>query len=585
MENRPLRQPIICVLGHVDHGKTSFLDAVRGTTVAASEAGGITQRIGATDIPISRFERTAKVFPAMSKLRVPGLLFVDTPGHVAFANMRARGGALADIAILVIDMNEGIMPQTLESINTLKKFKTPFIIVANKIDLVPYAIEVKNTTFGEFIKAQRQEYLDEFDKRFYKLVGQLYEAGFNADRYDRISDFSKTVAIVPVSAKSRVGILDATFVITGLAQRFLENEITLKEDAQARGTIIEVKKEESIGTMLDLILYQGKLKRTGRIALNTKTGPAVTRIKAIFVNKSSRGKDLEEKEKIAAAAAIRLLITDRLDVIPGSPIIGIQGEGEIEKAFGDILAESQPHIETTAEGITIKADALGSLEAFAYEIQEKGIKIRSASIGDISNKDLITVSTINNPMDRVIAGFNVSIMPDAREDMMNFDASVITGNIIYSIVQALEAAIEGRKKAMDESTMKSMPIPSKISIMPEYIFRATKPVIVGVKVFTGRIKVGDTLIKEDGKFGGTIKSIREGQTSKQAADAPSEVAVAIDGVTLNRQIHPGEILFVDIPEGVVRELRKNNLDTSIMETLDEIIRIKRKDNIFWGTRA
>ena len=585
MENRPLRQPIICVLGHVDHGKTSFLDAIRGTTVAASEAGGITQRIGATDIPMSRLERTAKVFPAMSKLRVPGLLFVDTPGHVAFANMRARGGALADIAILVIDMNEGIMPQTVESINTLKKFKTPFIIVANKIDLVPYAIEVKNTTFSEFIKAQRQEYLDEFDKRFYKLVGQLYDAGFNADRYDRITDFAKTVAIVPVSAKSRVGILDATFVITGLAQRFLESEITLKEDAQARGTIIEVKKEESIGTMLDLVLYQGKFRRTGRIALNTKNGPAVTRIKAIFVNRSNRGKDLEERDRISAAAAIRLLITDKLDVIPGSPIIGIQGEGEIEKAFQDILAESQPHIETTAEGITIKADALGSLEAFAYEVQEKGIKIRSASIGDISKKDLITVSTINNPMDRVIAGFNVSVMPDAREDMMSYDASVLTGNIIYSIVQNLEAAIEERKRAMDESTMKNMPIPSKISIMPEYIFRATKPVIVGVKVYTGRIKVGDTLIKEDGKFGGTIKSIREGEISKQAANAPVEVAVAIDGVTLNRQIHPGETLFVDIPEGVVRELRKNNLDTSIMETLDEIIRIKRKENIFWGTRA
>jgi translation initiation factor 5B len=585
MENRPLRQPIICVLGHVDHGKTSFLDAIRGTTVAASEAGGITQRIGATDIPISKLERTAKVFPAMSKLRVPGLLFVDTPGHVAFANMRARGGALADIAILVIDINEGIMPQTIESINTLKKFKTPFIIVANKIDLVPYAIEVKNTTFSEFIKAQRQEYLDEFDKRFYKLVGQLYDAGFNADRYDRITDFAKTVAIVPVSAKSRVGILDATFVITGLAQRFLESEITLKEEAQARGTIIEVKKEESIGTMLDLVLYQGKLKRTGRVALNTKTGPGITRIKAIFVNRSSRGKDLEERDRISAAAAIRLLITDKLDVIPGSPVIGIQSEDEIEKAFQDILAESQPHIETTAEGITIKADALGSLEAFAYEIQEKGIKIRSASIGDISKKDLITVSTINNPMDRVIAGFNVSIMPDARDDMMSYDASVLTGNIIYSIVQDLEVAIEGRKRAMEESTMKSMPIPSKISIMPEYIFRATKPVIVGVKVFTGRIKVGDTLIKEDGKFGGTIKSIREGEISKQAANAPIEVAVAIDGVTLNRQIHPGETLFVDIPEGVVRELRKNNLDNSIMETLDEIIRIKRKENIFWGTRA
>ena len=106
MENSALRQPIICVLGHVDHGKTTLLDAIRGTSVAAGEAGGITQRIGASDIPISQLEKAASSFPAMKKMRIPGLLFVDTPGHVAFSNMRARGGALADIAILVIDIND-----------------------------------------------------------------------------------------------------------------------------------------------------------------------------------------------------------------------------------------------------------------------------------------------------------------------------------------------------------------------------------------------------------------------------------------------------------------------------------------------
>lgn len=125
MDNRQYRQPIVCVLGHVDHGKTSILDAIRGTSVAKKEAGGITQRIGATNIDVTEIEEKARGLLGHGKLKIPGLLFIDTPGHVAFANMRARGGALSDIAILVVDINEGFKPQTIESINILKKFKAP----------------------------------------------------------------------------------------------------------------------------------------------------------------------------------------------------------------------------------------------------------------------------------------------------------------------------------------------------------------------------------------------------------------------------------------------------------------------------
>ena len=585
MEAKTLREPIVCVLGHVDHGKTTLLDAIRGTTIASSEAGGITQRIGATEIPFTHLERVARSFPQLSRIKIPGLLFVDTPGHVAFSNMRARGGALADIAILVIDLNDGIMPQTLESINTLKKFKTPFVIVVNKIDLVPYCVSERNTTFLDFIKKQRQEYLDEFDKRFYKLVGQLFDQGFNCDRFDRISDFSKTVAMVPASARSHIGVMDTIFVIAGLAQRFLEGEITLRENAKGRATVIEVKREESVGTLLDSVLYQGKQSRTDRVAVNTKNGPALSRVKALLVNKSIRSRDLKEKEMVTAAVAVRILIADKIEVLPGSPIILIERDGDIAEAFSEIEKESTPNIELSPSGIMVKADTLGSLEAIAYEISEKDIKIRTASIGDISKKDIINASTVNDRMDRVIVGFNVALSPDAKDENAATDAHVIVGNIIYSIVEDLEKDLERRKHDMLEETKGSIPIPSKIAILPEYIFRATKPVIVGVRVHAGRIKVGDSLIKQDGRYGGTIKSIREGNVSRQFADAPAEVAIAIDGVTLNRQISNEEILYVDIPESVVREVRKGTMDEGIMETLEEIIRIKRKENMFWGTRA
>ena len=582
MNTREYRQPIVCVLGHVDHGKTSILDSIRGTTVAAKEAGGITQRIGATDIALSDIEKRANIPAGKSKLKIPGLLFIDTPGHVAFSNMRARGGALADMAILVVDINEGFKPQTIESINILKKFKTPFVVAANKIDLVPLFTQIRDCSLQQMLKVQREEFVTELDTRLYNLVNRFYEYGLPTERYDRISDFAKNIAIVPMSAKLNIGIPDILMVIAGLAQRYLEKEIEFK-DTFGRGTIIELKKEESLGITLDTVLYQGVLHKGDTIAVNTRGGPATTKIKAMLVNSKGRSKKLLEKEHVYSASGVRILISDKLDVVSGSPII-VLNDGP-EAAFEEILKESRANIALSEHGVTVKADALGSLEAVSYELEQKDIKIRSAEIGDISKRDITDVATLNDPLDRVILGFNVGITPEAQEATLMSDVGVKVGEVIYSLVEDTEKWIKDRKHELDEGRKKRIAVPSKISIIPEYIFRAAKPVIVGVKVYSGRIKVGDTLMKSDGRYGGTIRSIREGEVSKQFADAPSEVAVSIEGVTLNRQIFPEESLYVDIPESVVKELRDEKMDENTMLTLEEIIKIKRKENMFWGTKT
>src|SRR5512136_781993 len=130
------RQPIVSVLGHVDHGKTSLLDFIRGSTVAARESGAITQHIGATEVPIDAIYNICGELLKGKKFSLPGLLFIDTPGHHAFTTLRTRGGSLADIAILLVDINEGFKPQTYESLRILKQYKTPFIIAVNKIDAI-----------------------------------------------------------------------------------------------------------------------------------------------------------------------------------------------------------------------------------------------------------------------------------------------------------------------------------------------------------------------------------------------------------------------------------------------------------------
>ena len=582
MNNRQYRQPIVCVLGHVDHGKTSILDAIRGTIVAKKEAGGITQRIGATDIALSDIEERANIPTGKSKLKIPGLLFIDTPGHVAFSNMRARGGALADIAILVVDINEGFKPQTIESINILKKFKTPFVVAANKIDLIPLFTPTKDKNFQQMLKSQREQYKTELENRLYNLVNKFYEFNLTTERYDRISDFSKSIAIVPMSAKLNIGIPDILMVIAGLAQRYLEDNIVFK-DVEGRGTIIELKKEESLGTTLDTVLYQGTLNRGDTVALNTRSGPAVTKVKAMLVNSRGRTKKMLEKDTVYSASGVRVLITDKLEVVSGSPMIVVRDDPS--EAFDEITKESQANIQLSEHGVTVKADALGSLEAVAYELSQKGIEIRSAEIGDISRRDITDVSTLNDPLDRMIIGFNVALTPEAQEATMTSDVGARVGEVIYSLVEDTEKWLKARKIELEEGRKKRMAVPSRISILPDYIFRAAKPVIVGVKVYSGRIKVGDTLIKSDGRYGGTIKSIRDGEVSKQYVDAPAEVAVSIDGVTLHRQISPEEPLYVDIPESVVKELREEKMDEQTMLTLEEIIKIKRKENMFWGTRT
>jgi translation initiation factor 5B len=572
-----LREPIVCVLGHVDHGKTTLLDDIRGTKVAKKEVGGITQKIGATDIDKKTLETNIKNYFKNIQVKIPGLLFIDTPGHVAFANMRAMGGALADIAILVIDINEGLKPQTIESIDVLKKYKTPFIIAANKIDLIPYFVNTKNTSFMDTLKIQRQEYIELLDEKIYKIINDLYARGVSSDRYDRITDFTKSFAIVPISAKLNIGVPDILMVLTGLAQRFLENSIQF-ENKTVRGSVIEIKKEDSLGTTLDTILYQGTLHKSDKIALNTSSGPAVTRVKAILV---SGKKGLEEKNSVSAAAGIRILITDKLDVLSGTSILAVKN-GNTETAFDELIKESKPDIKLSDNGITIKAEAIGSLEAIAYEMEQNKINVREAQIGDVTKKDIINVSTLNNPMDRVIVGFNVNISSDAREAMDSNSVRVITGNVIYSMIDDLNKWLEFKKHELEEESKNSRPIPSKLVIMPDYIFRAAKPVIVGIKVLSGRVKVGDKLINGKNKYAGTIKSLRDGDINSQYADKGAELSCAIEGVTLNRQVFAGEELYVDVPANIVKELKDEDMDPDMKETMEELIKIKRKEDQFWG---
>jgi translation initiation factor 5B len=582
-----IRQPIVSVLGHVDHGKTTVLDRIRGTAVASREAGGITQHIGATEVPLQAIREACGDLVRGKSFKVPGLLFIDTPGHVAFSTLRARGGALADLAVLVVDVNEGFRPQTVESISILKRYRTPFLVAANKIDLVPGWRKHEGRPFVESFAAQPESTRDELDRRLYDLVGKLFEHGFSADRYDKVSDFTSTLAVVPTSAKFGEGIADLLLMLIGLAQRFLEAELTAAEEGPGEATILEVKEEKGHGITVDAIVYKGSLRRGDRIVFGTAGKPGMTKVKALLKPKPlDEIRDPQDRfdavQRVSAAAGVKIAASGLEGALAGAPLRAARDD--VGAIVAQIEEETQVHVETQDEGVLAKADAIGSLEGLAYECKQASIPLKFARIGPVSRRDVVDAVTVKDPLHRAILAFHVDVLPDAKAALVERpDLKVLTNDVVYRLIEDYRTWRDERKRALDEARRREIAYPAKLLFLPEYVFRTSKPAIFGVRVLAGRIRPGQAVMREDGRVLGRLKSIRTGEQTLEQARQGQEVAIALDGVTVGRQIQGGDVLFVDLPEADARALRDNpDLSHDEREALEQIARIKRKEDPFWG---
>lgn len=573
-----IRQPIVGVLGHVDHGKTSLLDRIRGGMVAAREAGGITQHIGATEVPIEEIYRICKDIIGKRTFKIPGLLFIDTPGHESFSSLRIRGGSIADLAVLVIDMREGIMPQTKESIEVLKKFRTPFVIAANKVDLLE-GFSGEKGAFLTSLKNMDQRKAEVLDERIYDLAGQLSRIGISAERFDRISDFTRNFAIVPVSAKTGYGIPDLLMVLSGLAQTYLESQLR-NENETPEGTVLEVREERGMGEVADAILYNGILRRGDTIMIGTVNGVKALRIKGMFKPKpldeirDPRDKFLSVNE-VRAASGVRLLLQGEGGIIPGSPFK--KAEGDLVKIREEIENAIKGSFKLEPEGIVVKADTVGSLEALVYELSRINIPIKKAEVGPVSKRDFTDAKTNNKIENRIIVAFNVPVM--VREE----GVEVLEGNIIYGIKDEIIKVINDLKQRELQEKRKHITFPVKIQVLPDRIFRISKPAIFGVRVIAGTLRVKTPMMRSDGKDLGIIKSMRNGDQSLEEAKQGEEIAVAMDDVTVGRQIKENDILYSNLNENDAKALQGEELTLDEKMVLDEIINIKRKEKPFWGT--
>lgn len=587
-----IRSPIVSVLGHVDHGKTTLLDNIRGSTIANKEAGGITQHIGATEIPIETISNICG--PLVDKLSIvdtiPGLFFIDTPGHAAFISLRKRGGALADLAILIVDISEGFKPQTFEALNILKMYKTPFIVAASKIDKLFGWDSIENSSFTESFKKQAPNVQQDLEMKLYELIGVLHDEGFQSERFDRVSDFASQIAIVPISASTGEGIIELITMLLGLAQKYLTSKLEIHEDAPAKGTVLEVKEEVGLGTTIDAIIYDGILKTNDEIALMVSDDVLTTKIRSILkprpLEEIRESKHKFEKiDAVTAAAGVKISAPNLDDVISGSPLQvvndNIKVKDEILDEMGDVT------IDTEDEGVLVKADTLGSLEAVVNLLKDLEVPIRSANIGDVSKRDIINanIALEENAEYGVIFAFNVNIHSKAIEALNDSDIKLFQGDVVYQLTEDYADWIEERKEALRKAYLEAVIKPGKIISIPKLIFRQSKPAICGVEVLSGTIKPNYPLINANGHPVGKIISMEDNGESLHFISRGQKVAMAIDGAIAGKDFEEGDELYVDIPENHYKVLNrefKDKLSEDEFRTLEEFLEIKRRNELNWG---
>jgi len=575
-------------LGHVDHGKTTLLDKIRGTTVALREPGAISQHIGASFVPASVLEKVCGELLKIFKFRieVPGLLFIDTPGHAAFSNLRMRGGSVADIAILVVDLMEGVKPQTIESVEILKSRKTPFVVAANKLDLISGWKSHPDKSFLEALKTTEKSILRILDEKVYSIVGDLSTRGIGSERFDRIRDFTRTVAIVPVSAKTGEGLPDLLAILTGLTQQYMKKRLTVTS-GPAKGTILEVREDVGIGVNVNAIIYDGVLHQNDLIVLGGKNKPFTTKVRAILVPKpldeirDPREKFKELKE-VSAAAGVKIVAPGLEEAVAGSPIYAVSTDTELKEVMEKIKTEIESiRISTDKLGIILKADTLGSLEALINELKKNNVPIRLADVGDVSKRDVVEAVVVKNeaPNLGVILNFNVKVLPDAEEEALKNGIKIFQNNVIYRLLEEYNEWVKQQEEVRIQKTFESLIKPGKIQVLQGFVFRRSNPAIFGVEVLAGRIRSQYPLIRTDGNNVGRIVQIQDKGQNIPEAVAGMKVAISMKEPTIGRHIRENDVLYVDIPENHIKFLLQNFRDKLTEEDLnciDEFIEVKRK---------
>ena len=590
--NATLRTPIVAVLGHVDHGKTTLLDTVRGSAVAEGESGAITQHIGATAVPLDVISDIAGDLVNPDDFDLPGLLFIDTPGHHSFSTLRSRGGALADIAILVVDVNDGFQPQTMEAVDILSRTQTPFVVAANKIDTTAGWKPNPNAPAQVTIDAQTDRVEGYLNENLYELIGDLSDNGFSADMYWRVQDFGNNVGVVPVSAETGEGIPDLLTVLMGLSQRYMKDEMAVDADGPAAGTVLEVSDTQGFGATVDAIIYDGTIREDDQIVVGGVEKPIVTDVRALLrprpLSEIRTEREFETVPEVAAADGIKIAAPDLDDAMAGAPIRAVR-DRPVEDVVAEVEAElAGIEVTTQEEGVVVKADTLGSLEALVSTLEEEEIPVVRAEVGAVAPRDIRVAETANEPIHEAVLAFGVDVLDDARALAEQEDVEIFGHDVIYRLVEEYEEHVEAIQRAQQDQILDNITRPARFQVLDDHVFRQSDPAVVGVEVLGGTLKRNTYVALFEGSEPDRVGMLQSIQDEGEDIDElmPGErAAVSIDGPTVGRDFDEGDELWAEIPEKHAKILEQElteDITAGEREVLSMYLDKRRKRDPFWG---
>ena len=590
-----IRQPIVAVLGHVDSGKTSILDKIRGTGVQGREAGGITQHIGASFLPDDTIQKICgSLYDKLgnTETKIPGLLVIDTPGHEVFTNLRARGGSAADIAILVVDINRGFQPQTNESLKILESRKVPFVVALNKVDMISGWQKSDIPYISQAIKKQITPVQTTIDEQIYNVVGALSILGYQSEAFYRVQDFKKQISIVPVSARSGVGIPELLAVLVGLTQQFLQKKLD-QEEKSTRGIVLEVNDEVGLGPTANMILIDGHLTKDDNLVFAKRDSVIITKPKAMLLPKPlDEMRDPRDKfkpiDEVNAAAGIKIASPELEGVLPGSAVYASSDMEHAKDLKKSLESEMKSvFIDTETTGLIIKCDTIGSLEAITEMLRRQQIPISKADIGPVTRRDVMEAKAIKEK-DRhlgIILAFNVKIFPDAQLESEESHIRIFEDKVIYSLIDDYSLWVDEDSADLENSIFKEFTPLCKFTFLKGYAFRNSNPAVFGIRVDVGKLRQKTTFMNKTGKKIGTIHSLENEGKTVSIVKTNEEVACSVQNVTIGRQINEEDVFYtLPTPDEAKNLLKKyaHKLNSEELQVLNEIVEIQRKINPVYG---
>ncbi|KER27664.1 hypothetical protein T265_05298 [Opisthorchis viverrini] len=534
-----LRAGVICVLGHVDTGKTKILDKLRNTNVQDREAGGITQQIGATNVPLENIKIATKMCPYfhIDQLRVPGLLIIDTPGHESFSNLRVRGSSLCDLAILVVDLMHGLEEQTKESIRILRSRKTPFVVALNKIDRLYGWNSNPNQDVQTTLKNQEQMTKNDFDDHFKKVIQDFALMELNVKLFYENDNPDEFISMVPTSAHTGDGMGDLLSALCMHLQDRLAKRLAFSEELQA--SVMEVKELHGLGTTIDIIVVNGYLHEGDTIVLAGQEGPIATQVRGLLqpapmAELRVKGTYQHMKE-IKGAQGVKLIAKDLDKALAGLPLYVATDLGE-ELYFKEEvcrgLKEALKAIAVAPIGVYVVASTLGSLESLLVYLKSVEIPYAGINIGTVHKKDVMKASVMveREPKWAVILAFDVKIDRDAQKLAADLNVRIFTSEIIYRLQTQMEEYIEDLKRGNRRKHRDLAVYPCKLRILPDMVFNKRAPIVVGVHIEAGVLRENTPICvpSRECVHLGRVFSIEFNHKPLQEARTGQEVCIRID---------------------------------------------------------